>query len=375
MGDYRVISSDSHVVEPPDLWTTRAQPKYRDRTPHMVRQEDGDWWHCDGMQLMSVHTGSQAGIRFGDPNLIREKHTSADVWEKVLPGGYVPEEHVKDMDADGVYGGVLYTSTGLAFYSKIRDSEFLTDTLRAYNDWLAEFCSPFPNRLKGIAMINLDEVQAGIQEMQRCANLGLAGVMIPVYPPEGRPYDSAEYEPFWAAAQDLEMPIGLHTGLNRPGPEETVERLGKPSFQVTRDHWARVSLTDMIASGVFERYPKLQVGSVEEEISWAIYFLERLDYIYTQRTRDDDWPLFKNDMLPSDFFHRNVFVSFQEDALGVENRDVIGVDNLLWGSDYPHRESTFPETQRILGEILEGCTEEEKAKISGANCAKIYHFN
>ena len=375
MGDYTIISSDSHVVEPPDLWTNRVQPKFRDRAPRMVREEDGDWWYCDGVRLMSVHTGSQSGIRFGDPELIREKHVEADLFERVLPGGYIPEEHVKDMDADGIYGGVLYTSTGLAFYSRIRDSDLLTDVFRAYNDWLAEFCQPSPHRLKGIAMLNIDDVQVGIKEMERCANMGLAGVMIPVYPADDRPYGNTEYEPLWAAAQDLEMPIGLHTGLIRPGPGETIKRAGTPAFHVNRDHWARVSMTDMIAGGVFERYPRLQVGSVEEEVSWAMYFLERLDYIYVQRTRGDVWPAFKNDMLPSDFFHRNVFISFQEDALGVSHRDIIGVDNLLWGSDYPHRESTFPESQRILGEILADCTEEEKAKIAGGNAARIYHFN
>ena len=111
-------------------------------------------------------------------------------------------------------------------------------------------------------MLNMDDVQVGVAEMERCARIGLAGVMVPVYPPEGRAYDSPEYEPLWAAAQDLELPIGLHTGLIRMGPGETMDKLMTPSYHVNRDHWARVSLTDMIASGVFERYPKLQVGSV-----------------------------------------------------------------------------------------------------------------
>ena len=375
MAGYRAISSDSHVVEPPDLWTSRVEPRFRDRAPHLVREGDVDWWYYDGMRGGSVITGTQAGIRFEDPSLIRERHVNSDAFEKVRPGGYIPEAHVKDLDEDGVYGGVLYPSAGLMFYSNIHDSDLLTVTLRAYNDWLAEFCSPFPNRLKGIAMLNMDDVQVGVAEMERCARIGLAGVMVPVYPPEGRAYDSPEYEPLWAAAQDLELPIGLHTGLIRMGPGETMDKLMTPSYHVNRDHWARVSLTDMIASGVFERYPKLQVGSVEEEVSWAIYFLERLDYVYTERTRGDDWPPFKNDMLPSDFFHRNVFISFQEDGMGISNRDIVGVDNLLWGSDYPHRESTFPKSRQVLEDILADCTEEEKAKIAGGNTARIYHFN
>jgi predicted TIM-barrel fold metal-dependent hydrolase len=140
-----------------------------------------------------------------------------------------------------------------------------------------------------------------------------------------------------------------------------------------------MSLAQMIYSGVFQRYPKLQVGSVEMELSWAPHFLERLDYNFTQRARDlfkkGYWNRYTGNMLPSDYFHRNVFVGFQEDALGIKNRHIIGVDNLQWGSDYPHPESTFPRTRQILDEILADCSEAEKAKIAGGNAARIYHLD
>jgi predicted TIM-barrel fold metal-dependent hydrolase len=130
----------------------------------------------------------------------------------------------------------------------------------------------------------------------------------------------------------------------------------------------------MIFSGVFERYPKLQVGAVEHELGWAPHFLNQMDYTYTQRHRREFWHRFKEDMLPSDYFHRNVFLGFQEDGLGIRLRDLIGVDNLLWGSDYPHAESTFPKSKEILDDILADCTEDEKAKIVGGNAARIYHL-
>ena len=127
---------------------------------------------------------------------------------------------------------------------------------------------------------------------------------------------------------------------------------------------------------VFQRYPKLQIGSVENELSWAPNFLDRLDYTYTQRTiREGWWDRFTGDKLPSEYFHSNVFMGFQEDGLGIRLRDVIGVDNLMWGSDYPHAESTFPRSRQILEEILEGCTEEEKAKIAGGNVARVYNLD
>ena len=111
---------------------------------------------------------------------------------------------------------------------------------------------------------------------------------------------------------------------------------------------------------------------MENELGWVPFFLRRIDYTYDQRGFAREGYRFKEDMLPSDYFHRNVFVGFQEDDLGISLRDMIGVDCLQWGSDYPHMESTFPRSQQILEEILVDCTEEEKVKIAGGNAARVY---
>ena len=142
------------------------------------------------------------------------------------------------------------------------------------------------------------------------------------------------------------------------------------------DHWVRCSLADMIFNGVIERYPKLQVGSVEMELSWAPHFLDRLDYTYTQRGPGSARRYRLNQgVLPSDYFRTNVFLGFQEDALGVRDRHIIGVDTLQWGADYPHGEGTFPRSREILDHILQDCAEDEKAKIVGGNAARIYHLD
>ena len=367
----RVISSDNHVFEPGDLWTTRIDSKYRDRAPHIERLEDGsDHWFCDGQQGVPVANETQTGDRFENPEDMDYK----DTVENIVPGGYIPEEHVKDMDADGVDVGILYPTIGLLHFS-LRDSELVTAVFKPYNDWLAEFCGAYPERLKGIAMVNIDDIDSGISELERCAKMGLAGAMITVYPPEDRSYRSPIYEPLWAAAQDLDIPLSLHIGTNRPGgPSQEFEDFLKltPSFFSNVDHWVRMSLGHMIFSGVFERYPKLKVGSIEMELGWIPHFLNRMDYTYSQRPSKGIWSRFQEDMLPSDYFHRNVFLGFNEDALGVRDRHMIGVDNILWGSDYPHIESAFPKSMEILEEILVDCTEEEKAKIVGGNAARIY---
>ena len=376
MASYRIVSADDHVMEPADLWTSRAGSKFRDRAPRVVRMEDGsDWWFCDGNKIVDVGSGTQAGMRFEEPEKMRIGGPEAN-YENVRPGAYIPEEHVKDMDIDGIDVSIVYPSVALTLY-RGPDSELLTSNLRSYNDWLAEFCNAIPRRLKAIAMLNVDDVQEGIRELERCAKLGFAGAMITVYPPEEWGYNSPRYEPLWAAAQDLQMPLSLHIGTNRPGPGQEFQDVPTvtPWFFSNVDHWVRTSLGQMIFSGVFERYPKLQVGSIEMELSWVPHFLDRIDFTYTQRQIEVAPYRFKEDMLPSDYFHRNVFLGFQEDALGIRLRDVIGVNNLLWGADYPHGESTFPRSREILEEILVDCTEEEKTKIAGGNSVRIYHFD
>ena len=375
MGNYKVISSDSHIFEPADLWTTRIEPKFKDRAPRMMRREkdNTDWWVIDGLETVSAGSGGGQGTsRFEDP----ENLSFAGTADQILPGGYIPEEHVKDMDIDGIDMDLLYPTNGLLLYGT-PDGELLTAVFNAYNDWIAEFCKTIPSRLKGIGQLNVDDVQQSVKELERCQKMGLVGVMISVYPPEARPYSLPEYEPLWAAAQDLGMPISLHLGTNRANPGAAhihLESFGPAAF-TNLDYWVRMSLAHMIFSGVFERYPKLQVGSIEMELSWAPHFLDRLDYNYTQRPPTGDWYTFKGDVLPSDFFHQNVFLSFQDDGLGVRDRDIIGVDQIAWGSDYPHPESTFPRSMEVLEEVLAGCNDEEKAKIAGGNIVRIYNLN
>jgi predicted TIM-barrel fold metal-dependent hydrolase len=375
MADYLLISSDSHVYEPKDLWTTRMAPSMKDRAPQIVSQADGDWWYCDGRKVAGTGAGSQTGRRFEEPEAL----SRTDRFEHVRLGGYLPDERIKDMEIDGVYAEVVYPTIGFLLYNMVEDGRLLSTCFKAYNDWLADFCNAHPTRLKGVALINLDDVQEGVEELQRARKLGLVGALIAAYPRIDRPYSSAEYEPFWATAQDLEMPLGMHIATYRPGPDQLhgfqdIDQLS-PGFLANADHWVRMSLADLIFSGVFERYPPLRVGTVEQELSWIPHFLDRIDYTYTQRARRAWWHRFKGDMLPSDFFHRNVFCSFQEDALGIRDRYLIGVDNLMWGSDYPHQESTWPKSREILEKILEGVPEEEKVKIAGGNVARLYQIS
>ena len=352
--------------------------------PHIESLEEGDFWFCDGHKIGAVDGGSASvGDRFYFNPLDPERKRKIKRIDDVRPGGYDPTEHVKDLDIDGQDVSIVYPTEGFLLFG-IPDGELLDAICRSYNDWVGEFCGAIPKRIKGIAMINSDDVQVATKELERCAKMGFVGAMIPVYPIPGQLYDNPVYEPLWAAAQDLGMPLSLHINSNRFLFNEP--DTGRAAFECNVDYWPRMSLTDIIISGVFERYPKLQVGSVEHELSWAPHFLDRLDYTYTDRMppKLDSTPRgpsthpmvrFKDSVLPSDYFHSNCFLGFQEDGMGIRDRHIIGVDNLQWGADYPHAESTFPRSVEILDNILADCTEEEKAKITGGNTARIYHLD
>ena len=372
MDELLVISSDSHVFEPPGLWSERIDAEFRERAPRMQRVGEVDHLVVEKDQMIAgIGLISNAGARFENP----EQISAHGRFEDVHVGGYDPAQHIRDMKIDGVSGELLYPSQGL-FYFKVADSRLMSAIFRAYNDWLAEFCSADNDRLKGVAMINLDDVAEGVTELERAARLGMAGAMITEYPQEHRRYDNPEYEPFWAAAQDLNLPVSLHTATRREGRSRGAgaTSVRDASGRATKVFYPATSICDIIFSGVFERYPNLKLAIVEFELSWVPYLLDSMDYTYVER-QEEAYYRFKGDARPSDFFHNNVYLSFQEDAVGIRLRDIIGVDRLMWGSDYPHSESTFPRSREVLSEILEGVPVAEQASIVGGAAAGLYGFD
>lgn len=369
-----LVSSDSHIVEPPDLWDGRLPAHLADRGPRVVVEDDGEWWYVDGRKTMS-HLGIQTGRRFeGDPDRL----VTSATFDEVRPAAYDPAAYLAENETDGVWASVIYPSEGLVLFS-VPDTEVVSASMRAYNEWLAEFCSEDPSRLKGLAMVNVDDVDEAVADLQRVRDLGLAGALITVKPPAWAPFHSPAYDRFWAAAQDLDLPLSLHTATDRGDPRAgdaafTLDvKSVPPSVFVNKDHQVRQALADLIFTGVFERFERLRVGSVEHELAWIPFFLDQMDYTYTDRPRRGEWHRFREPgARPSDFWHRNCFASFQEDANGVRMRDVIGVQTLMWGSDYPHTESTFPKSREIVAGFLAGVPEPEARAIVCDNAAALY---
>ena len=378
MSGYNVISADSHIVEPPDLYESRIEPKFRSRAPRMERHrtrtgQEYDAWYLEGMRVGTVGSVIQAGRRFEDPGSI----DFLGVWEDVRKAAYDPHAMLEELELDGVWGACLQPSQGLFWY-RLPDSELLSALCRAYNAWITDFCRAAPGRFKGIGMLNVDDVDDACQELERCAEQGLAGAFIPVYPLADRPYRHASYDRLWWTAQDLAMPLLLHVATMRggiPGSEFTIDINQLTAAGLANsDYWVRYSLTAMIFAGVFDRYPRLKVGSVEHETAWVPHWLRQMDFTYRERPALSRAWRSRHAMLPSEYWQRNMFVEFMEDDWGIRMRDVIGVDNMLWGNDFPHAESTWPKSREFLDRIFAGTPDEDRRKITADNAAKLFRF-
>jgi predicted TIM-barrel fold metal-dependent hydrolase len=293
-------------------------------------------------------------------------------------GGWDPAERLKDMDLDGVEAEVIYTTLGFRQFW-FKDAALQRACFRAYNDWLAEYCAYAPKRLAGLALISLYEIDEAVQELQRCRKLGLKGAMIWASPPEDRPYSSPMYDPFWAAAQDLHMPLSLHaiTGM---GPESQATRAMGREIQlmdryiraVTGADEVKRSLTVFIFSGVLERFPGLKLVSAENNVGWLPCVIQRWDQAQESARYMHPAPL---QLKPSEYFQRQIYATFIDDPVGVMHRHAIGVENIMWSSDYPHTASTWPHSQEVIARDFKDVPAEEKWEIVRENVTKLYDLD
>ena len=374
----KLISADSHVVEPPDLFVARIDARYRDRAPRVVSDGGVDRWFVDGdIVVGSIGAPTQAGRRFED----KESLSLEFSYEEATRAAYDPHLRMSALERDGVVGEVVFPTIAVRLYETAIDTDLLSACCRAINDWMAQdFAGAYPETIKGTALLNVDDVDEAVAELERGVKMGLVAGCIPAYPGEGRTYDLPRCERLWAAAQALGVPLCTHSGSYRPGPgvlamfSIDVSQRGIASFQVSEDYWPRRAVADMMFAGVFERFPGLQIGVIEFELSWAPYFIQQMDRRYEDHRYVKDIR-FKEGWLPSDFFHRNVFVAFQEDIAGIANRHIVGIDNIVWGSDFPHTESTWPHSREMLAKLLHGVAQEEVDKLAFGNAARIFGFD
>jgi predicted TIM-barrel fold metal-dependent hydrolase len=365
MPNYRLISADSHVNEPPDLWASRVDKKYRERAPRLaldIPGKEGAYFLYEGYAPHPIGIGFGAGKSPEELKTFLTQATYADA----RPGGWDPAERKKDNALDGVEADVLYTTLGFRIFW-LKDAGLQADCFRVYNDWLAEFVSYDPKHMAGLAMISLYDPKAGARELERCAKLGLKGAMIWCSPPQEQPYSSDIYDPFWAAAQELKMPVSLHaiTGMGVESQWNWGERYMRSAVL---SHEVEKSFSVLIFSGVLDRFPNLQIVSAENNCGWIPYFLQRMDR-FAERSRDLGIKL-----KPSEYFARQMWATYIFDYVGVQSRQFIGVDRMMWSSDYPHQASSWPHSQEIVARDFKDASPEDVFKITRGNAARLYGF-
>ncbi|MCL0101496.1 amidohydrolase family protein [Dehalococcoidia bacterium] len=367
MHKHKLISADSHIVEPPDLWQTRVPSKYRDRAPKMIRMEQGDAWAMEG---------SSAPFPFGlntCAGLGEEGYRPWIHWENVRHGTYLPEPRLALQDQDHTDAEVLYPSPriGINIFSNNLDVEFHLACIRAYNDWLAEFCSFAPDRLIGLALIPTVGIDNAVEELNRATSLpGIRGAMLGQYP-SGGVHLTEDDDPFWQVAQANGIPVNIHVSL----ADQTIGSAPAAFFGAftgaLRFSDAPYRAQEFIYMKVFDRFPNLKVVFAEVDAAWVPYVREQLDDRYERQNRNTR-PAFN--LNPSAYFDRNLFWTIVADGLAVKYRHDVGLSQILWSSDFPHGTCDWPDSDKQIARDFAHVPVKEKHRILAGNAALVYNL-
>jgi predicted TIM-barrel fold metal-dependent hydrolase len=297
-----------------------------------------------------------------------------DVAKEFKAGGWDPDVRLQDMQRDSVVAEVIY---GGSYSFQTADLELRLALTRAYNDWLSELCASHPERLIGIAEIPTWDTDLAAAEVLRAKELGHRGVLIPSIPtmegpwstPADRPYTDPFWEPLWSVLEETGMSANMHLGTKPITKGLTESSL--MSHIVCNKAMMAEPITSVIFSGVLQRHPKLKLVSVEGGIGWMAFVVESMDRIF-QRHRH--WQNSVLTELPSHYFHTQVYGTFMEDLVGLRERELIGVNNIMWASDYPHADSTWPNSRESVEVQMEsaGVSAEDAYKITFGNAAALY---
>ena len=370
---FRILDSDMHIMEPPDLWERYLEPEFRPQAPRGVTSEnvrDLRMQHPDGRLwgLPDVHAGNVTqGHNFKKNQGIYGDHAAR---------GWAPEVQLEAMDVEGIDVAVLYPTRGLQALSEgDMEPRFAAALARAYNNWLHDFCSADPARLLGAGMISPFDVDEAVAEVRRCTReLGFRGIFMRSNPVNGRNFHDDYYEPLWSELEDLGMPLGLHesssSGVRQVGGQF------EPNFMLRRVFAQPVeqmlALGSICAGGVLARHPDLRVAFLEANCGWLPWLLWRMDEGYEREA--DVWSP-DLAMPPSEYFRKQCFVSVEPDEAPVKYViDYMGNDRIVFSTDYPHGDSKFPHAVESFLE-LSTISEEDKHKILWDNCAAYYSLD
>ncbi len=370
MQSYSIISADSHLNEPPNLFNDIPRA-LRDIAPKVVRLEKGDAWVMKpGAAPRLVSTSAVAGRK-------KEEYLATPVtYDNMCKGSFDPGARLKDMDIDHIDADVMYPGI-MRYLERCENAEVRLACSQAYNEWIADFCKFNPKRLAGVGVLPIlddDDGKSAVVALKHAQKIGLHTVFLS-QKDAGTPLHHPRAEAFWTAAEESGMPISVHIHTNpfmREMKPETLEIPGSKELgpsTVTMCMAEHLAL--MIFGGVFQRHPKLRVVLAEGGIGWIPALLERMDLVFKVHKSYMGSPIKE---LPSETFCRQCYATFQEDRAGIRLRDMLGVDNLMWASDYPHTDTTWPDSKKVIDATFEGVPEAEKRKMVCDNAAKMYGF-
>lgn len=375
MMDYGFVSVDDHIDLnwlPADLWTSRLPKALREAAPRVVEDDDGYWWVCEDKRWGSWSGGRPKGQR----HYYRNALDRGGVLEPGVLRPTIPELRLIDMDRDGLAASFMF---GPIRAFTCDDPELRVAIHRAYNDWLAEFCSYDPSRLFGVAALPSDpeDLDEAIAEMRRLADLGALKQVNFLIGRAGRIYTD-EWEKFWSAVDETGLIVSLHVGGGNPGGARPGGE--HPSIALYQSKNFINAFLDtfngLLAEGVFDRHSGVKMVLAELGLGWLPWLVQDMDHRYGLLLESKDYWDERGGihvtMPPSEVWKRNFWVTFQDDPVGLALLDFCNEDHILWASDYPHPDSTFPESRQVAAEQLGGVTAERQRKILRENAVSLY---
>ena len=355
----RPISADSHVCEPPNCFIDNIEPAYRADAPRVERHDGVDKYIIKDFASIAMPLVAAAGR---DPREVGAKYTTYD---EMWAGGWDPKARLGDQDRDGVAAEVIYPTIGMALCA-LADDDYKQACMWAYNRWLQEFVSSSPDRLYGIGQTAVRSVPEAIEDFRRIKEMGFKGVMLPAVPATEEDYDHTSFAPLWSAAVELGLPISFHLLTGK----------GEVNRGPAINMWNGVmrGVQDIIGmfifSGVFDRHPKLKLVCVEGDAGWVPHFAHRLDHIYNRHRYVKKCKELSR--LPSEQLFENVFLTFQDDLVAFQVAHLLNPKRLMWANDFPHNDSTWPNSQKLLAEQTKDLSGENKRSILRDNVRELY---
>jgi predicted TIM-barrel fold metal-dependent hydrolase len=378
--NYEIISADCHIDLPwlpGDLFTANASGDLKARMPFVEETDKGPFWTSKNGAQFGLKNGMGSAGRRYVPGQIHRSDRMAEQGlyrdgEEGIPRLTDPDLRVKDQDLDGVQGEVLYGVLGASM--RLKDDEAATELLTIYNAWLADFCATRPERFAGLASIPSHDVGAAVAEVERVAARGaLSGIEV-ANSHEMAPLFDPSWEPLWAVAEEAGYPVHYHTigpKLNYDfEPMQPLQRRQAFAVHITGFQLAMADiLMEIIYGGVLEVHPKLKIVIGESGIGWIPYLLEHMDLEWEDQFKDLNLT-----MKPSQYWRRQCYATYQSDPIGVRLLDILGEENVMWGSDFPHPDGVWPDSLEFIERELADVDPAIKRKIICDNAVQLYGF-